>query len=160
MRFVELRNQESGTKRAARAARASWLRLRRALGSGSAGTAQLAIVAYVPKPKSNKTAEKVDVTAGRPPCGHGTRACREGQAAQDGDQGGRQEGRRDRGRRRDGRPRLLMHDHRVARGRPVAAAHGDAGDERKSRPACRGAQGLLGLRGQDDLPSTATRRPR
>ena len=133
----------------------------------SAGTAQLAIVAYVPKPESNKSAEKVDVTewiksvaAGRPPCGHGTRACREGQAAQDGDQGGRQEGRRDRGRRRDGRPRLLMHDHRVARGRPVAAAHGDAGDERKSRPACRGAQGLLGLRGQDDLPSTATRRPR
>ena len=83
---MELRNQESGTKRAARAARASWLRLRRALGSGSAGTAQLAIVAYVPKPKSNKSAEKVDVTewiksvaAGRPPCGHGTRACREGQ---------------------------------------------------------------------------------
>ena len=32
------------------------------------------------------------VAAGRPPCGHGTRACREGQAAQDGDQGGRQEG--------------------------------------------------------------------
>jgi hypothetical protein len=55
----------------------------------------------------------------------------EGQAAQDGDQGGRQEGRRDRGRCRDGRPRLLLHDHRVARGRPVAAAHGDAGDERR-----------------------------
>ena len=29
----------------------------------SAGTAQLAIVAYVPKPESNKSAEKVDVTA-------------------------------------------------------------------------------------------------
>ena len=61
------------------------------------------------------------------------------------------------------RPGILLHDHRDAGGRRIAAANRHDGDERGARPRqLGGAQGMLGPRGEDDLfgrsPATCYRR--